>query len=769
MKTNQTKSPLRLLTEKTVGSKELLKNDRKQAGRILKKNGEAAAVEAAAVAFIIAHAREGRQPDFVPPAKCNIIAISRPFAEWGISKLSRAIQEHIYALPSDQVPTTNVIQNKSSQDKWLSETGIDTSEFSNVQAFNLIYVAAINRYHGVVKKVENRNEKKRAKLERKNERRRENGQDDLVFDGEVALDDKGYLLQPPGVNETIQCYNNCSPKPYVVGKHPHIQLPAEYASYNKEPVFKIVSEDIKFPNRLDIPEGQPGYVPEWQRCFLTTNKHKRMRLWYSNQRTKPRTGRRSDCTNPAIAARVAAAKAAGAILFQIRIGDDWMVFDGRGLLRNLRWRDMVNGDLTVSNLLDFFTGDPIIDPKRNLITFSYKQEFGVVSQKIVKGKGMPKLLTQLTEPVDDKKSEVGLTVIDLGQTNPIAAATYRVSHEDIPQDDDFTSKEPLSRFILPNELQIEIARYRQRNDALEASLKKEALLSLTNEQQEEVTNRQSSSITKQTLMHNLGLDPNKVSWDKVNGFSFFISDWLTSNGREQEAYFVSKSKNGTEKRVKKNDFKWAMENRSPISSETVKASGEALWALKRDNEGYIKQSKAKEQLARRIANFVVSETKRITQCSNIVIAIEDLTMKFFYGSGKREDGWDNFFVAKKENRWFIQALHKAFSELAKHRGIYVMEFMPHRTSITCPSCKHVDKDNRDGEKFKCMKCGSTFNADLEVATSNGYQVVMTGKTMPRAIEQAGDAKKAGSAREGKSAKSNNKSKAKKPSGAKEAA
>ncbi|MCR8501870.1 MAG: transposase, partial [Crenarchaeota archaeon] len=33
-----------------------------------------------------------------------------------------------------------------------------------------------------------------------------------------------------------------------------------------------------------------------------------------------------------------------------------------------------------------------------------------------------------------------------------------------------------------------------------------------------------------------------------------------------------------------------------------------------------------------------------------------------------------------------------------------------KTSITCPSCWYVDKENRSDDRFKCKKCGFEFNS-----------------------------------------------------------
>ena len=40
---------------------------------------------------------------------------------------------------------------------------------------------------------------------------------------------------------------------------------------------------------------------------------------------------------------------------------------------------------------------------------------------------------------------------------------------------------------------------------------------------------------------------------------------------------------------------------------------------------------------------------------------------------------------------------------------------PKYTSRTCPVCGHIDKRNREGTVFKCVKCGFEDNADINAA------------------------------------------------------
>jgi transposase len=205
-------------------------------------------------------------------------------------------------------------------------------------------------------------------------------------------------------------------------------------------------------------------------------------------------------------------------------------------------------------------------------------------------------------------------------------------------------------------------------------------------------------------------------------------------------------KNGVKKTYKKADYRWSRDYRLRLAPATAKAYQDASWGLKRASADYIKLAKSKKELARRCVNYVLGRTKKVTQCNNNIIVIEDLNVLFFHGRGTRAPGWLNYFLPRLENRWLIQALHRAFSDLAVHRGMYVIEAAPARTSITCPACTLCDADSRHGERFLCRGCGATYHADLEVATANLTRVALTGEPMPRPRERGRDAQNTGSAR-----------------------
>jgi hypothetical protein len=477
-------------------------------------------------------------------------------------------------------------------------------------------------------------------------------------------------------------------------------------------------------------------VPEWQRDKLSANKHKRMREWYSTSNRKAKPGRRTVGVPDGVGM-------AGAIPLVSRVGADWIVFDGRGLLRNLRWRGLVDGEPTPEEILGFFTGDPVIDVKYGVATFIYKQAHATVkSRKTVLGaKRAQVALMELTKPIDDRITQVGLVSIDLGQTNPVA---YEVSR--VRQDGGTLHAEQVGRGFLPDVLVANVNRYRTALDVANERIRRGAIGSLSIEQQSEIGafENDAASHTKLAVRDLMGCDL-ELPWAKMSSGTTYISEALVTAGKSDVAMFRGEYRR---------DGGWARHLRPRLTSDTRTALNESIWEMQRASSDYRRLSARKLELARCCVNHVLRVARKLTQCTNVAVVVEDLNVRMFHGSGKREVGWDEFFVPKRENRWFMQVLHKAFTDLAQHRGVVVVEVNPARTSITCPACGHCDKGNRnhkDRERFECLGCGCVYNADLEVATANIRQIAISGTNMPKPItettcERSSGAKNIGTAR-----------------------
>jgi putative transposase len=74
--------------------------------------------------------------------------------------------------------------------------------------------------------------------------------------------------------------------------------------------------------------------------------------------------------------------------------------------------------------------------------------------------------------------------------------------------------------------------------------------------------------------------------------------------------------------------------------------------------------------------------------------------------------------------------------LALKAGKPVVKVNPKHSSQECPKCHHIDKSNRDGEKFLCVNCNYTDHADTKASRTVGKRVGLVfpqkiRKTLPR--------------------------------------
>ncbi|MFB2977230.1 zinc ribbon domain-containing protein [Microseira sp. BLCC-F43] len=53
--------------------------------------------------------------------------------------------------------------------------------------------------------------------------------------------------------------------------------------------------------------------------------------------------------------------------------------------------------------------------------------------------------------------------------------------------------------------------------------------------------------------------------------------------------------------------------------------------------------------------------------------------------------------------------------LAAKQGKVAIKINPKHSSVECRNCGHIDRENRDGEKFICSVCGFFAHADISAA------------------------------------------------------
>jgi putative transposase len=104
-----------------------------------------------------------------------------------------------------------------------------------------------------------------------------------------------------------------------------------------------------------------------------------------------------------------------------------------------------------------------------------------------------------------------------------------------------------------------------------------------------------------------------------------------------------------------------------------------------------------------------------------LIVLEDLKIRNMTrsASGTIEEPGVNVAQKSGLNRAILDSgwgvLHGLIGYKAEEAGIEVMTVNPRNTSRTCYECKFVDAGNRNGEMFKCLRCGHTDHADINAA------------------------------------------------------
>lgn len=671
----------------------------KQAGKILKKEGEEAVKK-----YLDDNYVEGyKKRDFPITAKCNIVASNRKIEDFDISKFSSFIQNYVFNLNKDNFEEFSKIKyNRKSFDelykKIANEIGLEKPNYENIQGEIAVIRNAINIYNGVLKKVENRNKKIQEKNQSKDPPK-------LLS----AFDDNGFLAERPGINETIYGYQSVRLRHLDVEKDKDIivQLPDIYQKYNKKSTDKI---SVK----------------------------KRLNKYNVDEYGKLISKRRKERINKD-----------DAILCVSNFGDDWIIFDARGLLRQTYRYKLKKKGLCIKDLLNLFTGDPIINPTKTdlkeALSLSFKD--GIINNRTLKVKNYKKCPELISELIRDK-GKVAMISIDLGQTNPIS---YRLSK--------FTANNVayIENGVISEDDIVKMKKWREKSDKLENLIKEEAIASLSDDEQREVRLYENdiADNTKKKILEKFNIREEDLDFSKMSNNTYFIRDCLKNKNIDESEFTFEK--NG--KKLDPTDACFAREYKNKLSELTRKKINEKIWEIKKNSKEYHKISIYKKETIRYIVNKLIKQSKEKSECDDIIVNIEKLQIggNFFGGRGKRDPGWNNFFLPKEENRWFINACHKAFSELAPHKGIIVIESDPAYTSQTCPKCENCDKENRNGEKFKCKKCNYEANADIDVATENLEKIAKNGRRLIKNFDQLGErlpgAEMPGGARKRKPSKS----------------
>ena len=131
--------------------------------------------------------------------------------------------------------------------------------------------------------------------------------------------------------------------------------------------------------------------------------------------------------------------------------------------------------------------------------------------------------------------------------------------------------------------------------------------------------------------------------------------------------------------------------------------------------------------------------------SHSVVVLENLKIKNMTASAAGTISEPGKYIAQKSglNRsilrqgWF--EFERQLSYKLEWNGGELIKVAPHFTSLTCPKCDHVAKENRKNESFKCVKCGHEGHADVVGAKNilaRGHRVLVCGEVGPAVAKKA---------------------------------
>lgn len=127
--------------------------------------------------------------------------------------------------------------------------------------------------------------------------------------------------------------------------------------------------------------------------------------------------------------------------------------------------------------------------------------------------------------------------------------------------------------------------------------------------------------------------------------------------------------------------------------------------IKRKMQGSKEYKKAKKTLSYYLHKTVkdfFSNQKNIR-----LVVVEDLkNLK----QGKQPNRGKAF--RKTLNNWNYRELLNIIQMQTEENRVSFRSVNPYKTSQTCPSCSHVERGNRSGEKFQCLRCGYANHADI---------------------------------------------------------
>ncbi len=215
--------------------------------------------------------------------------------------------------------------------------------------------------------------------------------------------------------------------------------------------------------------------------------------------------------------------------------------------------------------------------------------------------------------------------------------------------------------------------------------------------------------------------------------SWYISILVEIPNTLPELSDLSKAKSvvgidvGVNKLVSLSDGSFIENKKFTTNKKTVRRIAIRQRAISRKQTGSKNKRKAFKKLA--VQSHKISQKRdgynwqvanQIVKVAD-VIAREDLKIKNMVKRAKpKHDGKGGYLKNKAAQKTGLNKvildcgwgdIFNKIAWLAVKCGKHVIAVDPKNTSLECPKCGHIDKANRDGEKYLCVKCGHVDHAD----------------------------------------------------------
>jgi len=142
--------------------------------------------------------------------------------------------------------------------------------------------------------------------------------------------------------------------------------------------------------------------------------------------------------------------------------------------------------------------------------------------------------------------------------------------------------------------------------------------------------------------------------------------------------------------------------------------------IKRCEHGSQGQKQARRAMRQRIDEVVKELIGHFKQIDLVVV--ERLKNMNYKSKLKRRLSKN---MRRSIGTWAYRYWLKRFEQACETNRVSFRSVVPFYTSQTCPCCNHVDRENRVGQVFRCLKCGHAGNADI-IAARNILTRFLTG-------------------------------------------